>query len=737
MYFDVGAMLIAGSAAGGFVSAVLAIGALRDRTIPGAVPFGWLMVAAAGWCLLNIAWLTASGQAVATSVFLLIQLTSGLIVGLWVVFALTYTGRESWLTPARLAGLLLAPSIYAVLAITNPLHGLVTVDTVLMTENGQTLFVGKTGVVYTIQTIVSVGFVGAGYALFGEYLLRSRNLYRKQTFTILTAGLLTAGVQGLFVLGATPHPGVDVTPLTFALNGVLVGFVLFRYDFVSVSPLAGDLLVDELPDTLIVLDADGKILDYNGATEELLGTDQPGGEYIDDIAPRLGDNIERGEVFAMGESLAYYDPQISDVTDQHGEYRGELVVLRDVTGQQHRQERLETLQSATQQFIEAERPEAIARLAVDFSTGVLDQNAAVVFLLNDNGHLEPAATSDIVRQSTNKVNLYVDPEKSPENTVWKTFESGEQRVANFGNGVEPLETALMLPMGDHGVMAIAPQNDSYEDRQYAEILAHTTQVALEQVAREWELQKSQTSVERRNEQIEFFNGVLRHSLRNAMLVVQGRAEHLRETVADEQAHHVDSIITWCGKLAEMSDTIRDINETVTASEDERLEPISLSSVVDRAVESVDAEQPTGTVKCDIDDTQWVLANHLIEKVLTSVIENAIEHNTSEEPRVEIGTQDAGDWIQLRVGDNGPGISDELKATMFERSITPDQTAGGFGLYFVSVMMDLYGGKVWYEDNDPTGTVAVLEFQRPECEPEDISEIADAATGKAQSKSPDN
>jgi len=27
------------------------------------------------------------------------------------------------------------------------------------------------------------------------------------------------------------------------------------------------------------------------------------------------------------------------------------------------------------------------------------------------------------------------------------------------------------------------------------------------------------------------------------------------------------------------------------------------------------------------------------------------------------------------------------------------------------MMDLYGGKVWYEDNDPTGAVAILEFQR--------------------------
>jgi len=42
-------------------------------------------------------------------------------------------------------------------------------------------------------------------------------------------------------------------------------------------------------------------------------------------------------------------------------------------------------------------------------------------------------------------------------------------------------------------------------------------------------------------------------------------------------------------------------------------------------------------------------------------------------------------------------------------------------------MELYGGKVWYEDNDPTGTVAVLEFQRTD---------GDAPAVKAQTNSPD-
>jgi signal transduction histidine kinase len=738
MVVDVVGVLVAGSAAGALVSAALATGAWRDRAMPGTGPFAWLMVAAAGWCLLNIAWLTTTDPSVATPVFLLTRLTAGVIAGLWVVFALTYTGRTEWLTPTRLAGLLLVPTLYGLLALSNPLHGLVTVDVVRVTETGLTLFVGGTGLLYVVQLLIQVGFIAAGYALFGEFLLRSRNLYRKQTSVILMAGLLTAGAHGLFVLGATPHPGIDATPLTFALNGVLVGVALLRYDFVSVTPLAGDLLVDELPDPVLALDTDDRIIDYNAAAESLLGTESLGGCPIEDVRAGLLEDIERDEVFAVGNPLSYYDPRTSAITDQHGAVRGRLVVLREVTGQQRRQDRLEALQAATRKFIEADQPEHVAELTVRFATRVLDQNAAAVFLATDDDTLEPAAVSDVVRESA--MELTIDPETSPDHELWRTYETGEGGVAECVGSGTAMERALMVPMGDHGVLAIASADDTYatEDRQYARILAQTTQVALEQLQRQRELRGSQTSVKRRTEQIEFFNDVLRHSLRNGMLVVQGRADYLRDCVDGEDEHHIDSITEWCDRLNEMSDTIRDINKTVTASESERLEAISLPAVVEGAVDDV-VEDDDVAVDIGVDDER-VLANHLAEAVVGSVVENAVEHNTSDQPRVEIDSRGAGDWVQVRVADNGPGISDELKTTMFERSISNDQTAGGFGLYFVSVMMDLYSGKVWYEDNDPTGAVAILEFQRADSETDTDTGSAGAPAGisaaEAQSKSYD-
>ncbi len=74
----------------------------------------------------------------------------------------------------------------------------------------------------------------------------------------------------------------------------------------------------------------------------------------------------------------------------------------------------------------------------------------------------------------------------------------------------------MLPLGSHGVMAITAYGSTFatEDRRYAAILAQTTQVALDQVERERELRQSRSSVQRRREQIEYFDGILRHSLHN-------------------------------------------------------------------------------------------------------------------------------------------------------------------------------------------------------------------------------
>jgi len=714
MDVDFVAVAILGNAGGVVTTLTVAYMASQNRDRPGALSYGVLALVGSVWCVVSIAQLLAATLDAAATAHVVDRIVAAQVVALWVVFALVYTGRREWLTPARLAPVVLVPNVYVLLLLTAPIHGLVEPTVLPVAQRGATLFVVYRGPIYAVQSAVSYALLVFGYVLLVEFLFESHNVYRKQTAAIVTGAGLPLAVSVAHTTGLTLHPGLDFTPIAFSLNTALVGWALFEDDSLSVSQLSGDGLVDDLPDPVIALNDERVVVDFNAAAASVLDHPKPVGNTLDDLAPGLLEQIDRGEVFTFGEPFTYYNPRTTEITDQFGQERGRLVVLRDVTGQQRRQERLEALQSATQQFIGAETAESIAEMAVEFSTAVLDQNAASVHLQRGD-RLEPAVVSEAVDEQVDDDLLTATPDQPGKNPLWETYERGERTTVNLEDeGVGTLERALMLPLGTHGVLVIGTTEDetfATEDRRYAEVLAQTTQVALDQVERERELRQSRGSVKRRREQIEFFNGVLRHSLHNAMVVIRGRAEHVRDEVPPSERHHLDSIVTWCGRLTDMSETIRDINNTVTASEAERLEVVDLDATVRRSVRTVRSEYECPSIECTLSGGHYVQANKLLEEVLLSILRNAIDHNDTATPTVTVSVQEASDWLQLRIADDGPGISDELKATVFERGLTPDQTAGGFGIYFVSVMMDLYNGKLWFEDNEPTGTVAVLEFQQ--------------------------
>ncbi|RKS83972.1 signal transduction histidine kinase [Haloarcula quadrata] len=710
MDVDIATVAILGNAGGALVGFVVAVIATRHRDVPGARQYGWLALAGGCWCAVSLWRVVATNPTVAETVYVLARTTSAQLLGLWAVFVLVYTGRRSWLRPTRLAPLLLAANADVLLLLFGQGR---FVEAVPITQSGVTLFAVQRGAAYTTTLAISYIPLFVGYALLIEFLFRSQNLYRRQTATILIGTILPVLAAVLYDFGYTPHPAIDFTPVAFSINAALVGWVLFEDESLSVRTVSGDGLVDNLPDPVIALNDDCVVIDYNAAAASALDHPEPDGESLDDLAPGLVGHIERGEVFSFGDSFTYYNPQTTSLTDQSGTERGRLVVLRDVTGQQRRQDRLEALQAATQQFIEAETAEAVAEMAVEFATAVLDQNAAGVFLEEDSV-LEPAVISETIENNVEEELLYGSPTDRPESKLWQTYETGEiQTVSLEQDGLDPLDNALMLPLGSHGVMAITAYGSTFatEDRRYAAILAQTTQVALDQVERERELRQSRSSVKRRREQIEFFNGILRHSLHNAMVVIRGRAEHIRDDVPSPKQRHLDSISDWCGTLTEMSETIRDINNTVTASEAERLDTVDLNATLRRSIESLRVEYDSVSVSYELDGEYSVQANELLEEVLLSILRNAVDHNNADTPQVTVSVQQAGDWLQVRIADDGPGMSDELKTKVFERGLSPDQTADGFGLYFVSVMMELYGGTLWFEDNRPTGTVAVLELQR--------------------------
>jgi PAS domain S-box-containing protein len=101
------------------------------------------------------------------------------------------------------------------------------------------------------------------------------------------------------------------------------------------------------------------------------------------------------------------------------------------------------------------------------------------------------------------------------------------------------------------------------------------------------------------------------------------------------------------------------------------------------------------------DDCLVMANALLKDVFINLIGNAIKHS-SDDIHISIRVERIDDerpYCRVSVEDDGPGIPDTLKKTLFDRlSLTATRVKGkGFGLCLIKILVDSYHGKFWVED----------------------------------------
>jgi signal transduction histidine kinase len=206
----------------------------------------------------------------------------------------------------------------------------------------------------------------------------------------------------------------------------------------------------------------------------------------------------------------------------------------------------------------------------------------------------------------------------------------------------------------------------------------------------------------------FVNSLIRHDLRNDLSTIQMYANldddadgHPDAPPGHESAAVVEEKTEEALKRIETS---RAITETLVG--DPELDVVALAPIVEDLAARVD-ESFDVTVRTEFADDGPVRANAGLRSVVDNLLENAAEHNDATDPVVRVSVESTGETVQLLVSDNGPGIPDEQKRTLFER---PDDGSDG-GLALVNRLLEEYEGDVRVEDNEPRGTTFVVTFPR--------------------------
>jgi PAS domain S-box-containing protein len=211
--------------------------------------------------------------------------------------------------------------------------------------------------------------------------------------------------------------------------------------------------------------------------------------------------------------------------------------------------------------------------------------------------------------------------------------------------------------------------------------------------------------------LKILNRVMRHNLRTEANIIIGHLEHLRSVI--DESHHgpVEEIYGILEDLLDRAQTARELEGLMREDDPESLSAIRLDQYVEQAVSRARQEYTDTVFDCETQPIQ-VIGSRAVTEMLDELIENAVEHNDSATPRVEVSIEPAAEAVTVTVADNGPGVEGEKKNRIFGREEIDDLRHGdGFGLFVVDQMMKAYGGDIWVEDNEPRGARFKLQFPR--------------------------
>lgn len=135
---------------------------------------------------------------------------------------------------------------------------------------------------------------------------------------------------------------------------------------------------------------------------------------------------------------------------------------------------------------------------------------------------------------------------------------------------------------------------------------------------------------------------------------------------------------------------------MTAASGPHQEVFDPEKVINEAVSFVRVGGCDVPIKLNFGDSAQVYADPIqIQQVVVNLVKNACEAVAGvKDPRVIVSTSLRDDEVEVRVSDNGPGISEEVEKRLFTSFNTSKAEGMGMGLSISRTIIEAHQGKIW-------------------------------------------
>ncbi len=201
-----------------------------------------------------------------------------------------------------------------------------------------------------------------------------------------------------------------------------------------------------------------------------------------------------------------------------------------------------------------------------------------------------------------------------------------------------------------------------------------------------------------------FLAMLSHELRNPLAPMLSAIQLLQLQKNRNAAQRKAQVIIerQVGQLTHLVDDLLDVSRTITGRIQLRREPITVSGVVERAVETIrpliDQHEQELTVSLPAEPI-WLYADAArLQQVVTNLLTNAAKY-TNDHGHIWLSVDLEGDEAVLRVRDTGLGITPAFLPHIFElftqseRSCDRSKGGLGIGLALVKRLVEMHDGTI--------------------------------------------
>jgi signal transduction histidine kinase len=280
-----------------------------------------------------------------------------------------------------------------------------------------------------------------------------------------------------------------------------------------------------------------------------------------------------------------------------------------------------------------------------------------------------------------------------------------------------LESIMQINNEQTNALRAAYQEQAHDYRQFDEF----SRLNNELVSMQRELSKKNAELERLNQEKNRFLGMAAHDLRNPLQLILSHSTFLREEAASllspEYLSFLETISVSSEFMAHLVDDLLDVAKIESGLLSLDYSPVALVALLERNVAMnrvLAAKKKVDLVlKVETEPLRALVDAPKIEQVLNNLLGNAIKFS-SDGGRVELCLGREGENFQIRIQDEGPGISAEDQAKLFKpfqrgQPGTAGEKSSGLGLAIVKRIVEGHGGKIWLNSSLGQGTTFFISI----------------------------